>query len=452
VSLYGPVRADEKVGLGKAAVKLSMEWKGVAVASTTHTLTVLDAPGDKPLPVSPRLLRSLPHPDRTSSLWRVAFTPKGLLFVSGYPSGTVQLWDVGSGKEVRRISSPHGYRGSADYALTPADFSTLYVPLEGRKIKRDPNDAKKPITVVFDGKVLAWDLATGKPRPGVEPRKGLGVAAAYLSPGGKRLVAVERGGYTIGSDPPADLVRLYDTATGKSWPLGEGYGQAVFSADGRRIYLARSRYRGNRGGTLAVFDARGKELATLLEVKGLGLSWPVLSSSGNALVVELSKGRINEPATLKVFDLKTNKEIASFASGGAFPFTKPAFSPDGALLAAGDYDGQVTIWDVRKKAVARKHRFKGMSMGLEVAFSPDGRWLAAPARVKTEREGGWDVDPLDLPQPRVFLFDLTREAPPEEVVCPHGWSGGVAFSPDGKTLAVGGAGAVHLFDVSRPAK
>ena len=41
---------------------------------------------------------------------------------------------------------------------------------------------------------------------------------------------------------------------------------------------------------------------------------------------------------------------------------------------------------------------------------------------------------------------------PEEIVCPHGWNGGLAFSRDDKMLAVGGAGAVHLFDVSKKAK
>jgi hypothetical protein len=31
---------------------------------------------------------------------------------------------------------------------------------------------------------------------------------------------------------------------------------------------------------------------------------------------------------------------------------------------------------------------------------------------------------------------------------PHGHMGGLASSPDGKLLAAGGAGAVHLFDMS----
>jgi hypothetical protein len=51
----------------------------------------------------------------------------------------------------------------------------------------------------------------------------------------------------------------------------------------------------------------------------------------------------------------------------------------------------------------------------------------------------------------VFLFDLTAPgADPDVLICPHGYLGGLAVSPDGRTLAVGGFGAVHLFDLTDP--
>jgi len=85
------------------------------------------------------------------------------------------------------------------------------------------------------------------------------------------------------------------------------------------------------------------------------------------------------------------------------------------------------------------------------AFSPDGGRLALLGQPKWDRaKFGDDPDPRDLPQPRVYLFDLTKAtAQPENIVCPHGWLGGLAFSPDGKLLAVGSAGATHLFDMGR---
>jgi WD40 repeat protein len=166
--------------------------------------------------------------------------------------------------------------------------------------------------------------------------------------------------------------------------------------------------------------------------------------------VQVSKGRVNEPGSVKIFDLATNKIAGEFASGGDYPFLTPKFSTDGRWLAVGDYNEQITLWDVENRKVARQHRCKGMAFSLGLAFSNDGRWLAVPARVKTDADRERDPDPRDTPQPRVFLFDLTKGANPEELVCPHGWAGGIAFSADSKTLAFGSAGAAHLFDVSKP--
>jgi hypothetical protein len=48
----------------------------------------------------------------------------------------------------------------------------------------------------------------------------------------------------------------------------------------------------------------------------------------------------------------------------------------------------------------------------------------------------------------VLLFDLSSNVEPEVVVAPHGVLGWCAFSPNGRTLALGGSGCIWLFDMT----
>jgi hypothetical protein len=83
-------------------------------------------------------------------------------------------------------------------------------------------------------------------------------------------------------------------------------------------------------------------------------------------------------------------------------------------------------------------------------FGSDSKWLAVPGQPLPEglrhilRE-----NPLELPQPHVFLFDLAARSDPEVIVAPHGFVGRVAFDSDGRMLALGGYGCVWLLDMSK---
>ena len=451
MNLYGPVRADKSVGTGKATVTLSMNWKGKTVASTTHTVRVLDAPSLKELPVSSRLVRSLPHPERKVSIGQVRFTPKGTLFTAGYPSGTVQVWDLASGKVLRRIDSPKGLRRNMDCIQHTSDFRTLFVPVEDSKVVGVENDPKKRMQLIFDGKILVWDLDTGKPMPDLEALPGHGVASAYVSPDGSRLITTERPGRVQGEKEAPTVVRMIDTAKGRSWKLAEGKGMAAFDSDGKRAYVAMGGFDEAQVGGLLVFDYEGKAQPPLVALGKQTFRHPGISPDGKQLLVNTSKPGGNQSGTLEVFDLATGKAIASFIAGSYSPFPIP-FSPDGCLVAAGD-DDTIRVFDVAKRSVVLERKFTKSRVGWGLAFSKDGSRLAVPVQDKLEEVPTRTSDALDKPQPRIYLFDLTKpKAAPEEIVCPPGTMGPVAFSADGKTLAFGSTGAVHLFDVSGSAK
>jgi RNA polymerase sigma factor (sigma-70 family) len=458
VNLYGTVELPESAGPGMATVTLSLpSWKGQDVVATTHSLPVLRR-NDKMESLSPRFIRSLLHPERRAQMPLARFSPDSKrLLTAGYSltggGGTVQFWDVAAGKELYRIQPP-GTRDLVMQADLPADWSALYVPFEKQTVTEFEEKGKRDWQVDYEAAVLVYDPATGKPRPSVKLLPGHGFSQSTVSPDGRKLITVDKPSRRGNNEQRWSTV-LRDTATGTSKVFHADATTPAFSPDSRHIVL-NCTDTNPATAVLRLFDAAGNDPVVLAAEKNVFFSRTRFSPGGRLLAAQQharSPQGTTPRCVIRVWDLTTRKEVKQFPSGAEAPFSDFTFSPDGRQLAATDQGAAVRVWDVGTEKLILQKTFSDKLSSHHVVFAPDGKRLAVEAapRVRVEQYMDLSPDPQDFEQLRVYLFDLADpSAGPEVVMCPPGLAGALAWSPDGKTLAVGGSGAVHLFDMTRP--
>jgi WD40 repeat protein len=168
--------------------------------------------------------------------------------------------------------------------------------------------------------------------------------------------------------------------------------------------------------TVKVWDIHSRAMRAEIKhpaaVRALAVSDKLLASADESGRVKLSDlSTIREVATLSRPPAQSTDQSAAILS--------VAFSPDGKMLAAGCNDGLVIVWEVPSGAVVKSLPDHQKAVN-SVAFSPDGNLLASGSDDSTIRL--WDLTTWaahDLKETRYIRV--------------------VAFSPDSKTLAAGGS-------------
>jgi WD40 repeat protein len=284
-------------------------------------------------------------------------------------------------------------------------------------------DGAAVVTGSLDHTVRVWDTATGKELRCFQNKDQDQVLCVACAPDGKTIAA---GGVT-------GLIGLWDRATGAELHQLEGHGGNVlalaFSPDGKALASAGWDH------TVRLWDvARGKAIRQLRghrdEVHAVAFS------PDGKLLASGSKDK-----SVRLWDPGTGKELRRLGPAEKEVYCL-AFSPDGKLLASGGGDKAVRLWDPASGQEVRRLGvpYPGLT---SLAFSPDGRTLAAASLDCGSR-------PYIHFAGRVTFWEVSTGKVLPQCAGDRYAVGPVAYSPDGKTLAAGGAqdSTLHLWDLA----
>ena len=161
--------------------------------------------GPKHEPVTERLTKTLPHPDRKASIYDLRFSPDGKrMMMVGFPSGVVQLMDTATWKEVARIEAPMGRRTNTNYANPTPDWKTILVDMNTRKVVREEKDGKVSERLQVDGRIDLFDASSGKLKYSI-PFRDRGPMRVFPLPIGNVALADFECSFTATRDRPVTV-------------------------------------------------------------------------------------------------------------------------------------------------------------------------------------------------------------------------------------------------------
>ena len=171
-------------------------------------------------------------------------------------------------------------------------------------------------------------------------------------------------GELVASASPDTTVRLWDTATGRSYGVLEGHSDwviaVVFSPNGKLVASA------SWDKTVRLWDTETGRSCGVLEGHSDFVTAVVFSPNGK-LVASASWDK-----TVRLWDTETGRSCRVLEGHSDF-VTAVVFSPNGKLVASASDDKTIRLWDVARKSMIEIIHTDGQNEQLQ--FSNDGEHI-----------------------------------------------------------------------------
>jgi WD40 repeat protein len=432
------------------AVALSPDGKQLATIEHFVGLTIWEVESGKEV-------RRIAVRQNTNTL---SYSPDGKMLAAGTSDGALQAWETATGK---RLGLAEGLKGpissiafpGGDKVLAAGVHEQSLFVLEARSGKQlSPKEvhtsAIRTVNFSRDGKTIysagadglrVWETATGKSTRHLEFPEG----DPKFDRGPPMPILSPDGKYVAAMSPyTRNELRMLEADTGRelfSVPLINSFGDALgsFSPDGKLFAAStRSLYAQVAEIVLRVWDVEsGLEVTAIKRAQSSQQNTVAFSRDGKYLAWASANPGAN-PCQIVMVELASGKEVFQVQRANNFP-TGLAFSPDGSRLAAVGQDGAVRLWETARgnELPPLESDDRGGTQAAALAIAPDGRTLATAFLDQKTQES------------RVVLWELASGKPRATYAGHRGTINSLAFSPDGRTLASGGSDTTMiLWDVT----